>query len=407
MKYTLPPLMREVGIEKYPARWESIFEAAMAEYDAYGCIYADERRLRDINDKYNAFPEYFGTILDAAGKIKDSEALGRYLSVLAMAVRQRGTIRSDISSYGIPQAADAGMSIIHEMIPVLAIAQIIPSAYCRMENHNVPAKVISESLLVVDHSIKSYECRAGRPGFNMLFFRWCLHLIDGTLLRIGRLNFDMNHKFLGRIRVFRNDGGDEIALADGIRLHRSGFALGSPNYKDEEGMYGGNIIENDLQWEGYPILEDGRAAKDAVILKKRDWHIVLQNGDPVINVHIPASENFAPEIVEQSYRDGADIIKRCYPEYEHKAFVCYSWLMDPQLSDLLKPDSNIVSFQKKYKKFTMVSGGTSVMGSVFNKPYGNSNYSDLPEKTSLQRTLKNHCLNGKYIYEPGGYFFYQ
>jgi hypothetical protein len=30
---------------------------------------------------------------------------------------------------------------------------------------------------------------------------------------------------------------------------------------------------------------------------------------------------------------------------------------------------------------------------------------DLPERTTLERSIKRHYLSGKYIYEPGGVFF--
>ena len=76
--------------------------------------------------------------------------------------------------------------------------------------------------------------------------------------------------------------------------------------------------------------------------------------------------------------------------------------MDPQLEYLLKPDSNIIAFQKKFIRFPTVSSGNSVFYHVFLKKY--ERLQDLPENTSLQRALKKHYFEGNYIYDLGGFF---
>jgi len=76
--------------------------------------------------------------------------------------------------------------------------------------------------------------------------------------------------------------------------------------------------------------------------------------------------------------------------------------MDPQLSKLLKPGSNITAFQRKFTRFPSVSSGKPCKF-VFFKQY--KTLQELPENTSLERVLKKHYLDGHYIYEPGGFFF--
>jgi len=77
--------------------------------------------------------------------------------------------------------------------------------------------------------------------------------------------------------------------------------------------------------------------------------------------------------------------------------------MDPQLSKLLKPGSNITAFQRKFTRFPFVSSGNAVFKFVFFKQC--KTLQELPENTSLERVLKKHYLDGHYIYEPGGFFF--
>ena len=130
---------------------------------------------------------------------------------------------------------------------------------------------------------------------------------------------------------------------------------------------------------------------------------MLSFEDSVINVHIPSAVSFSYENMEASYSRCARIVKECFPSFKPKAFACFSWLMDPQLRNMLKPESNILKFQSKYMRFPQITQGKAVHTFLFKKPV--DKIEDWGEDTSLQRKVKQHYLNGNYIYEPGGVFF--
>lgn len=401
-RYTLASLMNSLGINKYPVRWENIFKSAMEKYEANGCDLVDEKKLCDINNKYNVFTRYFSQILRAAKLIRENEQLSRFLTLLGMAMPDRSAFRNDIKSLELPKAPIGVDPLGYDLVSFFVFPITIPATYAEYHAHKVPEHIIRKTLMDYENCIKGYELRNGKPGYNMSYFRWGQLIVDSLLLRIGRFNFEMQPSFSGCIKVFRNQSGEQKTLVDGIKLHRSGFALGIPKYEEEEGAYDANFIETDEYWEGYPVIEGGRAACERIRIEKQFWKLFLQQGDPVISVHIPANEDFSPEICEQSYIEAGRIIKTCYPEFKYKAFTCHSWLMDPQLEKILKPGSNIIAFQRKYTRFPSISSGRGVFFFVFLKEY--DQLQDLPENTSLERALKKHYIEGNYIYEPGGFF---
>jgi hypothetical protein len=109
--------------------------------------------------------------------------------------------------------------------------------------------------------------------------------------------------------------------------------------------------------------------------------------------------------VDATLRETKAFLRDYFPEFSYKAFVCGSWLLDPQLETLLGRDANIVKFGKRFARLTAKSAGNGVFNFVFKKPNTDFDIRDLPESTRLERALKEHYLNGKAIYEMYGYFF--
>ena len=119
-------------------------------------------------------------------------------------------------------------------------------------------------------------------------------------------------------------------------------------------------------------------------------------------MHIPSRGALTREACEESYRRALEIFAYFTPQHDFKAFYCHSWMMAPELFDILKPDSNVLAFQSKFMKYPSKTKGLDVMNFVFKTE--TTPYADLPENTSLQRTLKSLYLSGKYLYEYCGFF---
>lgn len=70
----------------------------------------------------------------------------------------------------------------------------------------------------------------------------------------------------------------------------------------------------------------------------------LPNGAPVINCHIQRSADLSPDRVTASMHDAKDFFLRLFPEKQFQAFLCYSWLLYPQMAKKLPSASKIRHF---------------------------------------------------------------
>ena len=83
----------------------------------------------------------------------------------------------------------------------------------------------------------------------------------------------------------------------------------------------------------------------------------MTKGDKCINLHIPSGAPLLERDCIMSLKRMSEFSAEFHPDYDFRAFVCYSWLLDPQFQELLKPESNIVRFQNR---FTLVSTSPAV-----------------------------------------------
>ena len=159
--------------------------------------------------------------------------------------------------------------------------------------------------------------------------------------------------------------------------------------------------ETDDAFIGYRAIGQ-RINTTREVFAKSEWEAVLRPDDDVINFHIPRGADFTPAIVEESIRKGAELMARYYPECNFRYTVCTSWMLDPKLLDILPEGSKIAHFIRHFLLHPSGdTAGNACMSYVFP---GENNVAteNLPEKTSLQRGIKNMMLGGKYTFWTTG-----
>lgn len=119
-----------------------------------------------------------------------------------------------------------------------------------------------------------------------------------------------------------------------------------------------------------------------------------------IYIHIPRGESLSEEEVDFSFGEVDKFIKKYYPEFQNRKFVYYteSWLLSPELLQILAPSSNIIRFQKKFNIMHYEENVDDFLNFVFNCGFSSVFYQELPEKTSLQRGLKQILLKGERLH---------
>lgn len=74
----------------------------------------------------------------------------------------------------------------------------------------------------------------------------------------------------------------------------------------------------------------------------------LKKGDPIIEVHIPQGEPLLKQNCEASVIWAKEFFSKYFPDYKYSCFTCHSWLLDYELKEFLKPESNIIEFQNMF-----------------------------------------------------------
>jgi hypothetical protein len=195
---------------------------------------------------------------------------------------------------------------------------------------------------------------------------WLLSHFLGALFKIGRLQFNCE-TFKSDFHAFRH-------------------------LKDE------NILR------GHPVPPTGAAVAELHNYAAEEWEPILEKGDPVLGVHIPAAGKLDHGECGDSFKRALVFFPAHVPEYPFKAFHCDSWLLDNQFENILPDNSNIRKFLMEFYLYP-VQGASSaqLFERVFNcKP---RDADSLPINNSLQQALVAHLKQGGHFHNGGGIIF--
>ena len=124
-------------------------------------------------------------------------------------------------------------------------------------------------------------------------------------------------------------------------------------------------------------------------------------GDKVLEIHIPSSGDFSEKACQESIERAKEFFAAYYPGFEYKCFTCHSWLLDPTLQDLLKPESNILKFQNRFELIEKEKSD-AVLRYVFQWDTTRENLQQFVCTSGLAKKVKDHVLAGNDFYEVFG-----
>ena len=111
-----------------------------------------------------------------------------------------------------------------------------------------------------------------------------------------------------------------------------------------------------------------------------------------LSLYIPSDASLDPEACRSSHERARAFFAAHFPAYQRAPVVCESWMLHPVLRELLGKESNIVRFQSLFDIVRVDEDDLSYRAFVFRRTDGD--IADYPEKTLLQRRLKEHLLRG-------------
>ena len=211
-----------------------------------------------------------------------------------------------------------------------AVVALLSEKYEEYKSLGVPEDIIAETFRDVSLRAKIYETKTGKPGISKEDAIWFRHIMNCKIFKIGVLQFQLFEMI----------------------------------YLDEEFL-------------GDPYMEFSKEQKEK-----------LPPGAHVINCHIQCGASLSTEKIKASFSDAQALFKKIYPETKFKAFLCYSWLLYPDMIKLLPEDSKIKTFSKNFEIVSKVSDNEQAFENLFGKAY---KYPPrLKNPTSLQKMAKEN-----------------
>lgn len=121
-----------------------------------------------------------------------------------------------------------------------------------------------------------------------------------------------------------------------------------------------------------------------------------RHGEPALDLHIPEAGPLAPAECDRSLRWAREFFPRHFPDERYRIVICTSWLLDEQLAGYLRPDSNIVRFQRRFRLLpgSVAEGDDDVVMFVFRRAA--PSLDELPQRTSLERAVVGHLRAGRH-----------
>ena len=381
---------KALGVLPLPDEFNEILESVKDEYEREEVFFLDSEYLYEAQKKANVCPRTMSEVIESAEQIKEDKIASEYALFVCRAMENRELFMKHLKSIDFP-----------EKYPFFAFLCLIPAAVKTWEflsAKGLPEDVINATVGQYEECLFVYKERFDRLGMNKRYFNHLQGYVDNMFLNIGRLRFEIMKN--DELYVLENKTTKkQTVFLQSARMNAEGLLADTPPV-NENGSFDASFCEADDCYIGNAINKKGRCEREAVVLSKNDYTVKLRPDDDCLSVHIPSQGALTVEACKDSYERALTIFKKYYPELDVKALHCHSWMMSPELSGILKPESNLLAFQKPYMRFPVKTKGQDVLNFVFKLKF--KTYEDLAEDTSLQRSLKKMYLSGQYLYEYGG-----
>ncbi len=119
----------------------------------------------------------------------------------------------------------------------------------------------------------------------------------------------------------------------------------------------------------------------------------IAEGEPVIEVHIPAGTDLSDEACTRSFAEAKTFFASYFPDYTYRFFTCHSWLLDSTLKQFLKPESNIIGFQNRFS-VVKTRPSISIIRFLFRWDMTLETLPQAVPATRFAEQVKQHLLSG-------------
>lgn len=131
-----------------------------------------------------------------------------------------------------------------------------------------------------------------------------------------------------------------------------------------------------------------------------EYELGIVDGKKAVKLHIPSDACITQEKCDKSLCEAKKLISTKFTDYAECDWTCHSWLLSPALKKLLPVNSNILSFQKRFRILSCSEDSDEFLEWVYKRK--DYLFKKLPENTTLQRNMKKYLLSGDKVGEAFG-----
>ncbi len=390
---TLQEVAKTLGIEEYPEEMDRYFPVSQ---DRKGEMPTDELIDR-LQEKYDLFGPFVKKMHQGLQDMEND--LERKIWMETVSQYLKDCSLKEAKKIPFPPM---GSSPASKLLPMLSHLPSIEDTYrgYRSRGFSHEQTITNMEGYKVNMAIVAAQTD-GFPGIHGILCPWICNYTKGVMVRHGCLNFEMRNLPKDTPYILKHKvTGEVLPVSTCLPVHRSGLMLGSAGAEEKEGSFEATWEETEEEYIGYPV-KNFRFSNQKEHFSKKDWSLLASPKDPCISVHIPKKVDLSPETVARTLAEAKELLPRMYPEHAPRLFHTGTWLLCPDLEEVLKPESKILAFARFFVRFPKIDEGMSVFNWVFPNDCG-GDYEKLPEDNSLRRGLKKKYLKGEYILKFAG-----
>lgn len=389
----LPAVLEALRIKEAPPNWTSAWDTAQARLSTNRLGFLEDAYVEATARTLRMGPDAAQALLPAAKEIRNNEALRRlaWFAHHELFMRTEGTRERAKAWPNLTEPAEIAAPPGRDLFWAVALLSGVP----RVLNAHL-AKGIDPSVTIDTLSDLELWMREGRRLHGRWCFRqlgWLRHHFACELFKLGRLQFEFS-AFEKPFRAFRHKRSRRVVVLadDGARFRADGQFFNADLREDAQAWTARfEAIAGKIR--GHRIGARGAAQRETLELAARDWEAILAPGDSTLGTHIAATGPMGFDECGESYRRAVQFFPKHFPKYTNHAFTCYSWLLDPQFEAHLKPDANIVRFQREFHLIPIPDADDEQhFERVFDGPVRNIDAA--PQTSSLQRAMVAHIRTG-------------
>ena len=173
------------------------------------------------------------------------------------------------------------------------------------------------------------------------------------------------------------------------------FKIWADNCKQSKGFYGIDVIHWITRHLSENLYRVGRLQFERINFEFDDVTCdngkVIKKGDRLLYIHVPQGEPLDYDECAASRVAAVEFLKKYYNE-SFEGFFCQSWLLHPNLKDILPENANIVRFQGDFNVFKTDEDAAQAIERVLKCTF--ETLGTAVQETSLQKNMMRYIKDG-------------